>query len=125
MGVWGDEDHSFTGHNRMPVCDGRGEGMTATYESTVDYIKNAKLLAEMMLNDNPGDKDLRGIVEKLELTIDALEKQIPKKIAIINTDCERICVCPVCGVDTPNPRELEMWEWWCPDCGQRLDWGKM
>ena len=62
--------------------------------------------------------------------IKALEKQIPMAAAtrtIFNDYLqawERIRVCPVCRVDTPVPRALETWEWWCPDCGQRLDWGK-
>lgn len=62
------------------------------------------------------------------LAIEALEKQIPMAVAthtIFNDYLqawERIRVCPVCGVDTPVPRALEIWEWWCPDCGQRLNW---
>ena len=69
-----------------------------------------------------------------EKAIDALEKQIPKKPTkkptrkTIYTEYLRrydtISVCPVCGVDTPIPRELESWEFWCPDCGQAIDWSE-
>ena len=65
-----------------------------------------------------------------EEAITALEKQIPKKPVrrTIYTEYwqryDTIRVCPVCGVDTPVPRELESWEFWCPDCGQALDWSE-
>lgn len=64
------------------------------------------------------------------LAIEALKKQIPKKPARRTIYAEHwqgyytIRVCPVCGVDTPVPRELESWEFWCPDCGQALDWSE-
>lgn len=65
-----------------------------------------------------------------ETAIEALEKQIPKKPVrrTIYTEYLQgyytIRVCPVCGVDTPVPRGLESWEFWCPDCGQALDWSE-
>ena len=61
---------------------------------------------------------------------EALEKQIPKKPVRRTIYAEHwqghytIRVCPVCGVDTPVPRGLESWEFWCPDCGQALDWSE-
>ena len=60
----------------------------------------------------------------------SLEKQIPKRVVtrtIYNKylqQKETTRVCPVCGIDTPVPRELSSWEFWCPDCGQRIDWSK-
>ena len=58
----------------------------------------------------------------------ALERDTPKKPVtrtIYNEylqmkDTPRVC--PVCGINTPVPRELSSWELWCPDCGQRLNW---
>ena len=70
------------------------------------------------------------LLELNKIVSKALEKQIPKRVVtrtIYNEylqmkDTPRVC--PVCGIDTPVPRELSSWEFWCPDCGQRLDWGK-
>ena len=67
-------------------------------------------------------------IEFLKTAIEALEKQIPKRVVtrtIYNEylqmkDTPRVC--PVCGINTPVPRELSSWELWCPDCGQRLNW---
>ena len=69
-------------------------------------------------------------IEFLKTAIEALEKQIPK-MPVTRTiynkylqQKETTRVCPVCGIDTPVPRELSSWESWCPDCGQRIDWSK-
>ena len=69
-------------------------------------------------------------IEFLKTAIEALAKQIPMDVTTHTIYDEylqgrkQIRVCPVCGVDTPVPRNLEIWEWWCPDCGQRLNWSK-
>ena len=85
--------------------------MRPTIESTIEHIK------EECNSDY------------WEVAIKALEKQIPKKPVtrtIYNKylqQKETTRVCPACGIDTPVPRELSSWEFWCPDCGQRLNWG--
>ena len=49
--------------------------------------------------------------EAIDMAIDALEKQIPKKFELVDG---YIPVCPVCGE--------EIWDMeWCNSCGQRLD----
>lgn len=65
----------------------------------------------------------------IERSIEALEKQMPKMVVrrVVNRGFNLpmpiyVDVCPSCGVDTLIPRELERWEFWCPDCGQRLEW---
>lgn len=60
--------------------------------------------------------------EFIGMSIDALEKQIQKKPYKRMMKFDTMDVCPICGVDTPNPREIEPWEWFCPDCGQAIDW---
>ena len=93
-----------------------------TYEEAIETIKIA--IAEVEWNY---PMEYSAAFEK---AIEALEKQIPMPVAthtIFNDYLqawERIRVCPVCGIDTPVPRALEIWEWWCPDCGQRLNWSK-
>lgn len=49
--------------------------------------------------------------EAIDMAIEALEKQIPKKFELVDG---LIPVCPVCGE--------EVWDMeWCNSCGQRLD----
>lgn len=50
--------------------------------------------------------------EALDEAIEALEKQIPKKIKMPMDAC---FICPVCG------RRLARWEEYCCWCGQRIE----
>ena len=73
------------------------------------------------------EKCYRGEVEDykqaLELGVKALEKQIPKK-SMISYD-ERVkenwCSCGVCAFGLGWKRTIHYK--YCPDCGQRLNWG--
>ena len=73
------------------------------------------------------EKCYRGEVEDykqaLELGVKALEKQIPKK-PMISYD-ERVkenwCSCGVCAFGLGWKRTIHYK--YCPDCGQRLNWG--
>ena len=62
------------------------------------------------------------------LAVEALKRQIPMDVSRhtiydeYQQEWKRIRVCPVCEVNTPVSRDLESWEGWCPDCGQRLNW---
>ena len=84
--------------------------MRPTIESTIEHIKEE-------CNSDYG-----------EVAIKAITKQIPMAVAthtIFNDflqEWKRIRACPVCEVNTPVSRDLESWEGWCPDCGQRLNW---
>ena len=68
------------------------------------------------------------ILELNKIVSKALERDTPKKPVtrtIYNKylqQKETFRVCPVCGINTPVPRELSSWELWCPDCGHSLDW---
>lgn len=61
--------------------------------------------------------------EALDVAIQALEKQIPKK-SMISYD-ERVkenwCSCGVCAFGLGWKRTIHYK--YCPDCGQRLNWG--
>ena len=77
------------------------------------------------------DKAAKRVVEARDMAINALEKQIPKKIEIrkaTNDDIEselrdfitvkgRICRCPSCRCCI-HISELK----YCWECGQKLDW---
>ena len=56
------------------------------------------------------------------LAIEALEKQIPKKVVNFEKACDTYGDCPRCG-------ESHWFEGddsfnYCPDCGQALDWSE-
>ena len=57
--------------------------------------------------------------EALRMAIEALEKQIPKKVRIEHHPIYgRATFCPNC-----NRMDVECWSY-CPDCGQAIDWSE-
>lgn len=54
-------------------------------------------------------------VEQLEIAVNALEKQTPKKVSVLEMPCENIYSCPNC-----YKRHIGR-ENYCSDCGQALD----
>lgn len=70
-------------------------------------------------------------VELAGIAIEALEKQVPKKVkkefVTVNgcITCFETDVCPVCGNDFYiEDLGQTMYYSFCPDCGQALDWGE-
>lgn len=63
--------------------------------------------------------------DAIDVAIQALEKQIPKRPIECFNGNEWICECPVCkGItDTPNEVEIECIQY-CGWCGQKLDWSE-
>ena len=77
----------------------------------------AKAILERDLNCLKQNKALPDSIEAMQIAINALEKQIPKKISI-----EGYCgfvdyICPVCG----NDIDLNKKHNYCSNCGQRLE----
>lgn len=59
--------------------------------------------------------------EALDVAIQALEKQIPKKPKTNRIDSETIyCKCPSCNITTVLYRNCIMN--YCKECGKKLDW---
>ena len=61
--------------------------------------------------------------EASEMAINALEKQIPKKVNLRHIrkyDGYDDGECPNCGMSVS--RECDGNDVFCPDCGQKLDW---
>lgn len=66
----------------------------------------------------------------MELAVDALQKQIPKKPTDRrgypdgDSDTADGC-CPECGLRqiVITPRYFAHHDWYCRDCGQAIDWG--
>jgi hypothetical protein len=55
--------------------------------------------------------------ELMEITVDALEKQIPKKVKMTN-DLYPMAICPCCESEFIPHTGFE----YCHYCGQALDW---
>ena len=87
----------------------------------------AKAILERDLNCLKQNKALPDSIEAMQIAINALEKQIPKKtiINIGDTDKDRLACCPVCDSNVDwtyngfwrkgNPK-------YCRSCGQAIDW---
>lgn len=62
------------------------------------------------------------ITEALNMAVDALEKQIPKKP--IKSENKWDYLCPTCGqTQTDDDEDVRLYYPHCFNCGQRLDWG--
>ena len=55
--------------------------------------------------------------EELEVVVDALEKQIAKKVIV--SPYNNIKYCPICEVSVTG-----MYFDYCVECGQKLDWSE-
>ena len=72
-----------------------------------EAIKHFKSLQKRYTKEHNGR-----MCEKVNLALEALEKQIPKKLKD-----DGWLYCPICGRDVLMDRFD-----YCPDCGQALDW---
>ena len=103
-------------------------------EQLEDLIKEAeshmtgnKIDDEILIDDKTA---LEMAIQALdEITIQALEKQVPKKVKreFVTEGgcitCFETDVCPVCGNDFYiEVLGQTMYYSFCPDCGQALDW---
>jgi DNA-directed RNA polymerase subunit RPC12/RpoP len=79
-------------------------------------IGNIKLQTEFL---NSYGNNFVEFTESLRVAMQALEKQIPKKITKYRS-------CPNCGGDVWHEDEDYMVKYnHCKDCGQRLDWNNI
>ena len=56
--------------------------------------------------------------EELEVVVEALEKQIAKKVIV--SPYNNMKYCPICEVSVTG-----MYYDYCVECGQKLDWGEV
>ena len=61
------------------------------------------------------------LCEALDMAVDALEKQVPKR-PIEDGYCDEPAVCPNCGGNVINQRDNDYQFQCCHYCGQKLDW---
>lgn len=76
-------------------------------------IENLKYLISGDCTDNQMD-----FVKEIEMAIDALEKQTPKKLAV---DKDGNLVCGNCGSYEGIRTETNFVEGYCWECGQKID----
>ena len=93
-----------------------------------ECLKNLKCELELLENhlytvkvDNESE-----MIEEYKITIEALEKQIPKKPTDVCTPVVKWGLCPVCKgeLNKLGGRKNQVFasDKYCPDCGQALDW---
>lgn len=90
-----------------------------TYEEAIKRIKN-RICCEKPTAHFCTDNCMHGRKEcEIAMAIDALEKQIPKKITEIHCD---EYYCPACGAEN-NCDEYVVNDQYCPVCGHALECG--
>lgn len=81
--------------------------------------------ASQVIRDSYIPKMFTALEEALEVAIQALEKQVPKKVESFNNLNETRC--PECRFVFGYSIELGEYDGeyynYCVDCGQKLDWG--
>ena len=70
-----------------------------------------KNLKEWFDNDGIGEIDAVDFI----LALNALDKQIPKKVSVLEMPCETIYSCPNCHSMVSHGK-------YCSNCGQALKW---
>lgn len=98
-----------------------------TESEAIDKLKNLRLF--MQIEDEKNEcKFAEDDYKAIDMAIQALEKQIPKK-PIRHTAWENF-KCPACGSAEILEYDTEYREYdkdckfeYCSDCGQHLDWG--
>lgn len=72
------------------------------------------------LHDETMKERMRNAIANKNMVIEALEKQIPKKLIINNYSY----LCPICDTSYAHKREYPTgYKNYCGKCGQKLDWG--
>lgn len=93
-------------------------------ERAIEILKDSYKTASMCLTSN----DCKEHNEAIDLTINALEKEIPKKIyhhKWVGIDGVPYDLCPNCKTNlctngfVPSKKEK-----YCANCGQKLDWSE-
>lgn len=59
--------------------------------------------------------------KSLDIAVSALEKQIPKKVSVLEMPSETIYSCPNCHTVFPNEHSAISHGKYCSNCGQALD----
>ena len=91
----------------------------------IEYLKNKAEIA--LINNNTScewlKKDVEGTITAFSMAIEALEKQVPKKLAFDawSHNCPR---CLETLVDNNKIHRKGVKKHYCPNCGQAIDWSE-
>ena len=77
-----------------------------TESEAINFLKNNE-------ERNPASRYIR----VKQLSISALEKQIPKKAEIEKYTKRELYFCPICGTEVTDCK-------YCPQCGQKIELGE-
>nr|DAR48701.1 MAG TPA: TFIIB zinc-binding [Bacteriophage sp.] len=94
-----------------------------TESEAVDKLKNMRLFMQTE-DKNSEHKFLEDDYKANEMAINALEKQMPKKVQLRHIhkfDGFDDGECPTCSLNVS--RDCDGTDVFCSDCGQKLDWG--
>lgn len=99
--------------------------MTMTTEKAIEQLNSLMNDRENHVHRDDFDEVFLQDIEACKMGIQALEKQVPKKVIWKNKRNGKIYIfswalCPNCGSDTCDVHNEKFR--FCPDCGQALDW---
>ena len=102
-----------------------------TIEEAKEQLREIIFDTESLIVGDVAKGIYRKDLEALKMAVEALEKQVPKKVkkefVTVNgcITCFETDVCPVCGNDFYiEDLGQTMYYSFCPDCGQALDWSE-
>ena len=88
----------------------------------IDTFKELKPIMGRWLKrvnyEDMGEQDEAEFSRHMDIAIEALEKQIPKKVL----DDGAFGICPICGAEFNSELRNEYNITYCCYCGQKLDW---
>lgn len=92
-----------------------------TIEEAINELNELTMYVEHAFTEEHKCKSF----EALQMAIESLERQIPKKPEDIQTPLIRWGICPICkGLPEQlgSPQRIFNSENYCPNCGQAIDW---
>lgn len=103
-------------------------------ERAIESAKNRKYKLEEDLSHNISDlhrKKANGQKKVMQVTIEALEKQVAKKVIHKEQYYSSHWFCPICeveqikvefiSIENPMPKQMHSYCW---HCGQKIDWSR-
>ena len=91
----------------------------------IAWIENERRIHKYGTHISPSipKEQISMIGEYYDLTIEAMEKQLPKKVTVMDCTLRDINFrCPACKSEYICEKEYE--HFYCPNCGQKLDWSE-